>query len=69
MKEETLQDVIKATLQPSFRSFCTRMWLDYSDEHLDNPNRLDEKEYISQYKDWLEEKYIKDKGIVRNGDS
>ena len=32
------------------------MWLDYSDEHITNPNRLDEKEYIEKYHEWLLEK-------------
>ncbi len=33
------------------------MWLDYSDEHITNPNRLDEKEYVEKYHEWLLEKW------------
>jgi len=41
----------------TFKSFCSRMWLDYSDEHITNPNRLDEKEYVEKYHEWLLEKW------------
>lgn len=41
----------------TFKSFCSRMWLDYSDEHITNPNRLDEKEYVETYYEWLLEKW------------
>ncbi len=40
-----------------FNSFCNRMWLDYQDEHLTNPDRLDLKEYKEQYNDWLWKKF------------
>jgi len=33
------------------------MWLDYQDEHLTNPDRLDLKEYKEQYNDWLWKKF------------
>ncbi len=41
----------------TFKSFCSRMWLDYSDEHITNPDRLDEKEYVETYYEWLLEKW------------
>ena len=37
----------------SFRSFCSRMWLDYNDEHMTNPNRLTEEEYVERWHEWL----------------
>ena len=41
----------------TFSGFCSRMWLDYSDEHITNPDRMDEKEYTETYHDWLLEKW------------
>ena len=44
----------------NLKSFITRMWLDYCDEHNDPisaPNRLTHEEYAHQYGDWLLEKY------------
>ena len=41
----------------TFKSFCTRMWLDYSDEHITNPDRLNEKEYVETYHEWLLERW------------
>ena len=50
-----------------FESYCNRMWLDYCDEH-DNwstPSaRLDLDEYKGKYKDWLSDKFVKQKGVV-----
>ncbi len=43
--------------EDDFRSFCTRMWLDYSDEHMTDPNRLNEEEYIERWYDWLLDKW------------
>ena len=46
-----------------FRSFCTRMWLDYCDENndpLSAPNRLDRDDYVAKYNDWLWEKFTED---------
>ena len=39
-----------------FRSFCTRMWLDYCDENndpLSAPNRLDRDQYVERWEEWL----------------
>jgi len=33
------------------------MWLDYEDEHITNPNRLDREEYVERWHDWLLEKW------------
>ena len=33
------------------------MWLDYSDEHITNPDRLNEEEYVKTYHEWLLEKW------------
>ena len=33
------------------------MWLDYSDEHITDTNKLNEKEYVERYHDWLLEKW------------
>jgi len=44
-------------LTNDFDSFCTRMWLDYEDEHITNPNRLDREEYVERWHDWLLEKW------------
>jgi len=41
----------------TFKGFCSRMWLDYSDEHITNPDRLNEEEYVERYHDWLLEKW------------
>jgi len=42
----------------TFRQFCTRMYLDYSDEFSScGSERLSEKEYIKQYNEWLLKKY------------
>ena len=32
-------------LTNTFESFCSRMWVDYEDEHITNPNRLTFDEY------------------------
>jgi hypothetical protein len=43
-----------------FRSFCTRMWLDYCDENndpLSAPNRLDRDQYVARWEDWLLSKW------------
>ena len=44
--------------QDTFRQFCTRMYLDYSDEFSSwGSKRLSEKEYVKQYNEWLLKKY------------
>ena len=43
-----------------FKSFCSRMWLDYCDENNDPisaQNRLDHDEYVERWHDWLLEKW------------
>ena len=48
-----------------FESFCSRMYLDYSDETSDPySERLEKKDYIAKYKDWLKKQFIDKKGIV-----
>lgn len=50
------------TEEELYRSFVTRMWLDYSDEFSDPisaPDRMDRDEYAETYKDWLQERYEK----------
>ncbi len=48
-----------------FESFCSRMYLDYSDETSDPySKRLEKKDYITKYKDWLRKQFILKKGIV-----
>ena len=48
-----------------FESFCSRMYLDYSDETSDPySERLEKKDYIAKYKDWLKKQFIDRKGIV-----
>ena len=52
-------------IQGSFKSFCSRMYLDYSDETSDPySERLEKKDYIAKYKDWLKKQFIDKKGIV-----
>ena len=52
-------------IQGSFKSFCSRMYLDYSDETSDPySERLEKKDYIAKYKDWLRKQFIDKKGIV-----
>ena len=42
----------------TFRQFCTRMYLDYSDEFSSfGSERLSEEEYIKQNNEWLLKKY------------
>ena len=49
----------------AFESFCSRMYLDYSDETSDPySERLEKKDYIAKYKDWLKKQFIDKKGIV-----
>ncbi len=49
----------------AFESFCSRMYLDYSDETSDPySKRLEKKDYITKYKDWLRKQFILKKGIV-----
>ena len=49
----------------AFESFCSRMYLDYSDETSDPYSiRLEKKDYIAKYKDWLRKQFILKKGIV-----
>ena len=54
-----------------FDSFCTRMWVDYCDENddwLTTSTRLDLDEYKSKYKEWLFDKFVKQKGVVNGRD-
>ena len=54
-----------------FDSFCTRMWIDYCDENddwLTASSRLDLDEYKNKYKEWLFDKFIKQKGVVNGRD-
>ncbi len=52
-------------IQGSFKSFCSRMYLDYSDETSDPYSEiLEKKDYIAKYKDWLKKQFIDRKGIV-----
>ena len=41
----------------SFDSYCSRMWLDYNDEHITDPNRLELEEYKERWHEWLLEKW------------
>ena len=42
----------------SFKSFCSRMWLDHCDENSAFGSvALDKEEYIKTYNEWLLEKY------------
>ena len=44
----------------TFKSYCSRMWLDYCDENNDPisaPNRLDYDAYVERWHDWLLEKW------------
>ena len=44
-----------------YQSFCHRMWLDYCDEHkqpLGGEALLSYEEYIVQYRNYLEERYV-----------
>ena len=44
----------------NFRSFCSRMYLDYSDEFSScGSERLSEEEYIRTYNKWLLQEYAK----------
>ena len=52
----------------TFKSFWSRMWLDYSDEHITDSNRLNEKEYVERYHDWLLEKW-QNRDYTDDGDS
>jgi len=49
----------KVTMTNTFDSFCSRMWLDYEDEHITNPNRLTLDEYKEKWHDWLLKKWQK----------
>ena len=45
-----------------FESYCTRMWLDYCDEHddwLTASTRLDLDEYKDKYREWLFAKFVR----------
>ena len=44
-----------------YQSFCHRMWLDYCDEHqqpLGGEKLLSYEDYIVQYRNYLEERYV-----------
>jgi len=46
--------------EDTFRSFCTRMWLDYCDENNDpisSIDRMDRDEYVERWEEWLLEKW------------
>ncbi len=47
-------------MSDTYRSFCTRMWLDHCDENK-APFSITytEEEYVEKYKDWLLDKYSK----------
>jgi len=43
---------------PSFKSFTSRMWLDYCDENnTAQSNHMTRDEYVERWYDWLLEKY------------
>ena len=45
-----------------YESFCHRMWLDYCEEHkqpLGGEELLNYDEYIVEYRNYLEERYVK----------
>ena len=49
-------------IDETFRKFCTRMWLDYSDEHSAfGTSTLTKEEYVKQYNKWLLKQYAKHK--------
>ena len=66
LEEESEMNVDSGqAIQGSFKSFCSRMYLDYSDETSDPyAERLEKKDYIAKYKDWLRKQFILKKGIV-----
>ena len=42
----------------NFKSFCTRMWLDYADETSSFGSiTLNKEEYVKTYNEWLLKKY------------
>ena len=64
-KESEMNVDTGQAIQGSFESFCSRMYLDYSDETSDPyAERLEKKDYIAKYKDWLRKQFILKKGIV-----
>jgi len=45
-------------MSDTYRSFCTRMWLDHCDENSAfGAVALDREEYIKTYNSWLLQKY------------
>ena len=52
----------------SFESYCSRMWLDYEDENITNPNRLTRDQYVDKYYDWLWDKYLLEQWNDRHND-
>ena len=45
-------------MSDTYRSFCTRMWLDHCDENAAfGAIKLDREEYIKTYSSWLLQKY------------
>ncbi|HAW04785.1 MAG TPA: hypothetical protein DCW83_08855 [Saprospirales bacterium] len=62
MKWSELMDFYK-----KFNSYCSRMWLDYGDEHKDS---LSTSYTLTQYKwkyhDWLAKRFIDNVGFTNN---
>ena len=51
--------------EEKFASFCSRMWLDYSDENNTLYSyHLDKAQYIDKYEDYLVKKFIENDGYV-----
>jgi hypothetical protein len=51
--------------EEKFASFCSRMWLDYSDENNTLYSyHLDKQQYINKYEDYLVKKFIENDGYV-----
>ncbi len=50
-----------------FNSYCSRMWLDYGDEHKDMKSTgLTLNQYTAKYHDWLAKRFIDNVGFTSN---
>ena len=48
-----------------YHSYCSRMWLDYCDEHNDIlAEHLTKQQYINKYAKWLAKRYINGVGFA-----
>ncbi|MBF83303.1 MAG: hypothetical protein CL489_02380 [Acidobacteria bacterium] len=65
-KDGAVRGIVEPAME-HYKSFCSRMWLDYCDENNTLVSEcLSLKEYETEYADWLWEQFKERNGVVSN---